>query len=129
MDSLHQRRRSVTGDGEERRHSPDRRKAAADAPASLAPLVTCPHCGSVVPAGEFCGHCGAHLTRGDASRRHAFAAVPAEAVVHLSIISTLFPHLPHRRGGAFRGGLIAGLALVVGEAAPALFRPPTAAAR
>jgi ribosomal protein L32 len=118
----------VTGEGGERRHSPDRRKARATEPVALPPLVTCPHCGSVVPAGEFCGHCGAHLTRGDASRRDAFAAVPGEPVVHLSIISTLFPHLPHRRGGAFRWALLAGSAAVVILAALHLFAPATIAA-
>jgi len=82
-------------------------------PPSAPPLVDCPHCGSVVPAGEFCGHCGAHLPGGNPRRTHAFAAVPAEGVAHLSIISTLFPHLPHRRGGPFRVALIAGAALVV----------------
>jgi len=92
------------------------------------PLVLCPHCGSMVPAGEFCGHCGAHLTRGDAGRRHAFAAVPSEPVVHVSIVSTLFPHLPHRRGGAFRWALLAGAALVVLLAAFHLFTPATIAA-
>jgi len=89
------------------------------------PLVTCPHCGSMVPAGEFCGHCGAHLTRGDAARQGAFAAVPSEPVVHLSIVSTLFPHLPHRRGGAFRWALLAGSTAVVILAALHLFAPAT----
>ena len=92
------------------------------------PLVSCPHCGSMVPAGEFCGHCGAHLTRADPVRRHAFAAVPSEPVVHLSIVSTLFPHLPHRRGGAFRWALLAGAALVVLLAGLHLFTPATIAA-
>ena len=89
------------------------------------PLVTCPHCGSMVPAGEFCGHCGAHLTKGDAARQGAFAAVPSEPVVHLSIVSTLFPHLPHRRGGAFRWALLAGSTAVVILAALHLFAPAT----
>jgi ribosomal protein L32 len=100
--------------------------AAQQAPGP--PLVLCPHCGSMVPAGEFCGHCGAHLTRGDAGRRHAFAAVPSEPVVHVSIVSTLFPHLPHRRGGAFRWALVAGAALVVLLAGFHLFTPATIAA-
>ncbi len=91
------------------------------------PLVLCPHCGSMVPAGEFCGHCGAHLTRASASRRHAFAAVPSEPVVHLSVVSTLFPHLPHRRGGAFRWALLAGSVAVAVLAAFHLFAPATIA--
>jgi RsiW-degrading membrane proteinase PrsW (M82 family) len=92
------------------------------------PLVTCPHCGMTVPAGNFCGHCGAHMTSASTTRRHAFAAVPAERVAHLSIISTLFPHLPHRRGGAFRWALLAGGAAVVILAALHLFAPATVAA-
>ncbi|HET6311678.1 MAG TPA: PrsW family intramembrane metalloprotease [Candidatus Nitrosotalea sp.] len=92
------------------------------------PLVTCPHCGMTVPAGNFCGHCGAHLPSASTTRRHAFAAVPTERVAHLSIISTLFPHLPHRRGGAFRWALLAGGAAVLVLAALHLFAPATVAA-
>ena len=92
------------------------------------PLVTCPHCGSVVPDGDFCGHCGAHLASGSARRTHAFAAVPSERVAHFSIISTLFPHLPRRRSGPFQVALVAGGALVVMLAALHLFAPATVAA-
>jgi hypothetical protein len=92
------------------------------------PLVSCPHCGSTVPAGEFCGHCGAHLRTADVDRRHAFAALPSEPVLHFNVISTLFPHLPHRRGGPFRWALIAGALFVVLLAALHLFAPATAAA-
>ena len=91
-------------------------------------LVTCPHCGSAVPSGDFCGHCGAHLTTGSARRTHAFAAVPSQRVAQLAIISTLFPHLPHRRGAPFRLALIAGATLVVVLAALHLFAPATVAA-
>ena len=114
---------------------PDRRKgrgrrAADPAPRPLdgPPLLTCPHCGSVVPEGEFCGHCGAHLTAGSARRTHAFAAVPTERVAQLSIITTLFPHLPHRRGGPFRLALVAGGLLVVALAALHLLAFATVAA-
>jgi hypothetical protein len=92
------------------------------------PLMSCPHCGSTVPAGEFCGHCGAHLRTADVNRRHAFAALPSEPVLHFNLISTLFPHLPHRRGGPFRWALIAGVLFVVILAALHLFGPATAAA-
>ena len=92
------------------------------------PLVTCPHCGSVVPEGEFCGHCGAHLRKASARRTHAYTAVPSERVVHLSIISTLFPHLPHRNTGPFRVALVAGIALVALLAGLHLFGPATVAA-
>jgi RsiW-degrading membrane proteinase PrsW (M82 family) len=81
-----------------------------------------------VPEGDFCGHCGAHLTTANTTRRHAFAAVPSEHVAHLSVISTLFPHLTHRRGGAFRWSLVGGSALVVLLAALHLFAPATAVA-
>jgi hypothetical protein len=113
---------------EERRRSGGRR--AGDSRTRLIggpPLVTCPHCDRGVPAGDFCGHCGAHLTSASVTRRHAFAAVPSESVGHLSIISTLFPHLQHRQGGAFRWALIAGIAGVVLLAALQLFAPATAA--
>ena len=92
------------------------------------PLVTCPHCGSAVPSGDFCGHCGAHLTANSPRRSHAFAAVPAEGVLQLAIISTLLPHLPHRRGAPFRLALLAGGALVAVLAALHLFAPATVAA-
>ena len=115
----------MTGERRARRPGGRTKKAEAVDTTPGPPLVLCPHCGSMVPAGEFCGHCGAHLTRGDASRRHAFAAVPSEPVVHLSIVSTLFPHLPHRRGGAFRWALLTGGAAVVLLAALHLFAPAT----
>jgi len=93
-----------------------------------APLVTCPHCGSIVPAGEFCGHCGAPLGAGSRRRTHAFAAVPSERVINPSIVSTLFPHLPRHRNGPFQVALASGGALVVMLAALHLFAPATVAA-
>ena len=114
-----------------KRRAPARRKAepAADPDQPKGPaLVLCPHCGSMVPMGDFCGHCGAHLVTASSSRRHAYAAVPAEAVVHLSLISTLFPHLAHRRGGAFRWALLLGVIAVLALATFHLFAPATAAA-
>ena len=92
------------------------------------PLVSCPHCGHTVPAVEFCGHCGAHLPTGNVRRTHAFAAVPSEGVAHLSIITTLFPHLPHRSGRPFVFALTAGGTLVLALAALHLFAPATVAA-
>lgn len=114
--------------GPDRRQGPRRAGEAVARPLEAPPLVNCPHCGSVVPAGDFCGHCGAHLITASASRTHAFAAVPSERVAHPSIISTLFPHLPHRRGGAFRWALIAGAAAVLLLASLHLFAPATVAA-
>jgi rRNA maturation endonuclease Nob1 len=108
-----------------RRSGPrDAARTGADRP----PLIVCPHCEMSVPPGDFCGHCGAHLASASVTRRHAFAAVPSESVAHLSVVSTLFPHLPHRQGGAFKWALIAGIAAVVLLAALQLFAPATAAA-
>jgi len=113
----------------ERRQSPGRRAGETGArPLEGPPLVNCPHCQMVVPVGDFCGHCGAHLVTASTSRTHAFAAVPSERVAHPSIISTLFPHLPHRRGGAFRWALIAGGTAVLLLASLHLFAPATVAA-
>ncbi len=91
-------------------------------------LMLCPHCDSTVPQGHFCGHCGAHLSTADPSRRHAFAAMPNEPVVHFNLISTLFPHLPHRRSGPFRWALGAGVVFVLLLVALSLYAPATAAA-
>ena len=113
---------------EERRRGTGRRAGESVAGPGGPPLVSCPHCESTVPAGEFCGHCGAHLRTADVDRRHAFAAVPSEPVLHFNLITTLFPHLPHRRGGPFRWALIAGGLFVVILAALHLFAPATAAA-
>ncbi|TMD91241.1 MAG: PrsW family intramembrane metalloprotease [Chloroflexi bacterium] len=119
----------MTDEGGPKKRRPARRPPSPATTAPVGPaLVMCPHCENMVPPGEFCGHCGAHLTRGVASRPHAYAAVPSEPVVHLSIVSTLFPHLPHRRGGAFRWALLAGAAAVVILAALHLFAPATIAA-
>ena len=115
--------------GPERRKSAGRRAGeTGELPLERPPLVTCPHCGSIVPAGDFCGHCGAHLTMNSRRRSHAFAAVPNERVVQLAIISTLLPHLPHRRGASFRLALVAGAALVALLAALHLFALATVAA-
>ena len=54
--------------------------------------------------------------------------MPNEPVVHLNVISSLLPHLPHRRGGPFRWALIAGLLLILLLAALHLFAPATVAA-
>lgn len=115
--------------GPDRRQSAGRRAAETSArPIEGHPLISCPHCGYTVPAGEFCGHCGAHLVTGSARRHHAFAAVPSEHVAHISIVTTLFPHLPHRHGAQFRLALVAGGALVLVLAALHLFAPATVVA-
>jgi len=111
-----------------RRQSTGRRHGETVAGPGGPPLVMCPHCESTVPAGEFCGHCGAHLRTADPDRRHAFAAMPNEPVMHFNVISTFFPHLSHRHGGPFRWALIAGIVFVVVLAALHLFAAATAAA-
>jgi RsiW-degrading membrane proteinase PrsW (M82 family) len=91
----------------------------SDAPA----YVTCRNCGLEVPPGHFCGRCGARLTETDPSRRKAFAAAPAESVLNLNLITTLFPHLPHRRGGPFRWALVLGALFVLVLLALHLYAP------
>jgi RsiW-degrading membrane proteinase PrsW (M82 family) len=115
--------------GQDRRHIGGRRAGeTGERPIEGPPLVTCPYCGSKVPAGDFCGHCGAHLTSASPRRTHAFAAVPSQRVAHISIVTTLLPHLPHRRGRPFRVALISGGIAVVALAALHLFAPATVAA-
>jgi hypothetical protein len=63
--------------------------------------MRCPQCGRETPEGEYCAHCGAHLPTSarplDTRRSHAYAADPREHVMHLSVVTTLLPHLtPHR---------------------------------
>jgi len=59
---------------------------------------------------------------------NAYTAAPAQGVARVAIISTLFPHLPQRRGGPFRAALGAGAALVALLAGLHLFAPATTAA-
>jgi hypothetical protein len=74
------------------------------------PTMPCRVCETDVPAGAFCGLCGAHLTRqrGDGPdwlRLRAYGAAPGEHVLRLSLASSLFPHLPNRSRTPFRVGL------------------------
>jgi len=76
--------------------------------------IECPVCGRAVPDGAFCGACGAHLggtAAGSVHRRYAYAADPAQHVLHPSIVSTLFPHLPHRQRRPFQ--IAVGLTLLL----------------
>jgi hypothetical protein len=81
--------------------------------------MPCPVCGKTVPRGAFCGLCGAHLIRqhGDGPdwlRISAYGAAPGEHLLRLSLVSSVFPHLPHSSRRAFHVGLAAViLALVV----------------
>jgi RsiW-degrading membrane proteinase PrsW (M82 family)/RNA polymerase subunit RPABC4/transcription elongation factor Spt4 len=86
----------------------DPRSAADDAGLEQPRMVECHACERQVPEGEFCGVCGAHLSHATprgVQRRHAYAANPAQHVFNPAVISTLLPHLPHRRSAPFRIGL------------------------
>ena len=73
--------------------------------------MDCRHCATVVPAGAFCGECGAHLTPrpGDGPewlRAGAFVAAPHESVFRPSLSSTLLPQLSELTRRPFNLGLI-----------------------
>jgi hypothetical protein len=82
------------------------------------PTMPCRVCETAVPAGAFCGFCGTRHARrlGDGPhwlRLLTYAAAPREHVLRLSVVSSLFPHLPHRSRAAFRLGLAALLLVLV----------------
>ena len=92
------------------------------------PTAVCRVCQIDVPAGEYCGLCGCHLTPRpregpDWLRMRDFGAAPGEHLLQLSLASSLFPHLPPRSRTAFRLGLVAVLMALV---AFALLRIPAA---
>lgn len=111
-----------------KRRRPRRTESPGEGPPSSAPkhgdggdfdFITCFNCHRSVPSGEYCGSCGAHLISESSSnvrRQHAFAADPGEHVFHLTLVSTLLPHLPHRTSLPFRIGflVIAGLMVTLG---------------
>jgi hypothetical protein len=82
------------------------------------PTAECRVCRTEVPAGEYCGLCGCHLTprRGDGPdwlRMRNYGAAPDEHLLQLSLASSLFPHLPPRSRTVFRIGLAVVLAALV----------------
>jgi len=84
----------------------------------------CPYCGEAIPAGAFCGNCGAHLAdESGAARLQHFAAAPTEHVVKMAIISTLFPHLTRSHAHVFRETLGIGFLAIVVLAALRLYAP------
>jgi hypothetical protein len=92
------------------------------------PQTECRICKTDVPAGEYCGLCGCHLTprRGEGPdwlRIRDFGAAPDEHLLQPSLSSSLFPHLPPRSRIVFRIGLAVVLVALV---AFALLRLPAA---
>ncbi|HJT90815.1 MAG TPA: zinc ribbon domain-containing protein [Mycobacterium sp.] len=82
------------------------------------PTAECRVCQTDVPAGEYCGLCGCHLTprRGEGPdwlRIRDFGAAPGEHLLQPSLTSSLFPHLPSRSRTAFRLGLVVVLVALV----------------
>jgi len=101
----------------------------SDVPAPGDAAVRCPHCDEPVPPGAYCGNCGGHLADAEAGRRRfAYAAAPHESVHRAAVVSTLFPHLPHRHAHVFREVLGGGVAVVILLAALRLYTPATIAA-
>ena len=69
--------------------------------------MECRVCQTQVPAGEFCGLCGDHLTerRGNGPswlRIRAYGAAPGEHLLLPSLASSLFPNLPDKSRTPFR---------------------------
>jgi len=92
------------------------------------PAVVCPGCGAQVPAGSFCGRCGAQLSAepGQGSqwlRVGTFAAAPRESVLRPAITSSLFPLLARRARRPFGAGL---LLVLIGLLGFALMKVPPA---
>ena len=76
------------------------------------PTAECRICQVDVPAGEYCGLCGCHLTPRpgegpDWLRIRDFGAAPDEHLLQPSLASSLFPQLPQRSRTVFRAGLAA----------------------
>ena len=77
----------------------------------LIPTAQCPICRSIVPAGSFCGRCGAELV-GPRRFRHIllrpreFAVAPGEPITLPVVVSSLFPHLARSARNPFRLALL-----------------------
>lgn len=87
------------------------------------PRRVCAGCGLTVPAGMFCGCCGAELDRPE-DRLHLlrprfYAAAPGEHVAIPTIMSSVFPHLPKASRTPFRIGMVL---LLIGLVGCALLR-------
>ena len=89
-------------------------------------MMECEVCQLDVPAGEYCGLCGAPLSahRGNGPhwlRVRSFSAAPGQHLLIPSITSSLFPHLPPRSRTVFLVGLVLLFATLM---TAALFRLP-----
>ena len=94
--------------------------------ASSPELVTCGNCGAFVRPGTYCAECGTSLGGVVAKgRAGAYAASPHEHLVHASVITTLFPHLPHRQAHLFRQVFTVGIGVIILLAALRLVAPAT----
>lgn len=94
------------------------------------PVMECGVCQLDVPAGEYCGLCGAPLSQHQHDgpnwlRARSFSAAPGERLFRLSITSSLFPHLSPKSRTSFLIGIVA---LVLALAATATLRLPGALA-
>ncbi|GCB00638.1 zinc ribbon domain-containing protein [Mycolicibacterium sp. NCC-Tsukiji] len=92
------------------------------------PMMECEVCQLDVPAGEYCGLCGAPLSQHSHDGPHwlrarSFSAAPGQHLLRLSITSSLFPHLSPRSRTSFMLGLVA---LVLALVATAMLRLPGA---
>lgn len=87
----------------------------------------CRVCRTDVPADTFCGRCGAYLDPSGTGtgwlRTRAYCAGRAEHLFRPSVVSSLFPQLPHHSRTPFR---LAVGALVIAVLACALLRLPAA---
>ncbi|OLO99206.1 zinc ribbon domain-containing protein [Mycolicibacterium porcinum] len=95
-------------------------------PGDAVPTVECRVCRTDVPAGTFCGQCGAYLSPSGGGagwlRLRAYCA-GREHLLRPSVVSSLFPQLPRHSRVPFR--LAVGV-LVVAVVACALLRLPAA---
>ena len=78
----------------------------------------CPGCRATVPAGGFCGNCGAENAASTGTwrlwlRPRTFAVAPRERVAWPIITSSLFPHLSDRSRIPFRHGLFLVVAMLI----------------
>jgi ribosomal protein L32 len=85
--------------------------------------LRCPSCAETTPPGHYCVRCGGTL---DDDPQHVrarwqFAAAPGQRRLVPWLVSTLFPHLPHRSMRDFRIALVTGTAVVAVLAGLRLF--------